>query len=266
MKNFKNKTVVVTGAASGMGKAYAIEFAKLDSKLALCDYNFEDLQKVALTVEDIIGKENVYIQKVDVSNKEQVFGFADNVKSILGNAHVVINNAGVEGVQKDFKDIDVVDFKRIMDINFYGVVFGTKAFLPQLEANNEGALVNVASIFGLIGVPVTSDYCSSKFAVTGFTESLILEYYKSPLSIHCLHPGGINTNISRKSDSQEFAEKYLITPPSDIVKYVIKSIKINRPKIVYGKGSFKARFAANFIPKKIYNYLAWIEFKKTLKS
>ena len=75
MKNFKNKTVVVTGAASGMGKAYAIEFAKLDSKLALCDYNFEDLQKVALTVEDIIGKENVYIQKVDVSNKEQVFDF-----------------------------------------------------------------------------------------------------------------------------------------------------------------------------------------------
>ncbi|WP_298782365.1 SDR family oxidoreductase [uncultured Polaribacter sp.] len=265
MKNFKNKIVVVTGAASGMGKSYAIEFAKLGSKLALCDYNFEDLQNIALIIENIIGKENVYIEKVDVSKKEQVFDFANNVKTKLGNAHVVINNAGIEGDVEQFKDIDLTDFKKVMDINFYGVLFGSKAFLPQLEENNEGVLVNVASIFGLIGVPTSSDYCASKFAVTGFTESLILEYYKSPISIHCLHPGGINTNIAKKAESKEFSQKYLVTPPSDIVKYVIKSIKANRPKIVYGKGSSKARFAANFLPKKLYNFLAWIEFKKTLK-
>ncbi|TVZ57130.1 butyryl-CoA dehydrogenase [Lutibacter sp. Hel_I_33_5] len=265
MKNFKDKIVVVTGAASGMGKAYALEFAKLGAKLALCDFNFEDLQKVALTVESIIGKESVYTQNVDVSDKDQVFDFADKVKSTFGNAHVVINNAGIEGAVVQFKDIDISDYKRVMDINFYGVVYGSKAFLPQLEANNEGALVNVASIFGLIGVIANTDYCASKFAVTGFTESLVLEYYKSPISIHCLHPGGINTNIAHKSENQEFSKKYLITPPSDIVKYVIKSIQVNRPKIVYGEGSFKARFAANFLPKKLYNFLAWKEFKKTLK-
>ncbi|TVZ57131.1 butyryl-CoA dehydrogenase [Lutibacter sp. Hel_I_33_5] len=250
MKNFKNKIVVVTGAASGMGKSYAIEFAKLGAKLALCDFNFDGLKEVILEVEAIIGKENVYIQKVDVSNKEQIFDFANNVKTTLGNAHVVINNAGIEGDLKPFYNIEIDDFKRLMDVNFYGVVYGSKAFLPQLVANKEGALVNVSSVFGLIAPPINSDYAASKFAVRGFTESLMAEFHKSPISIHCLHPGGIKTNISKKEHVVKHVAKNLTTSPEKIVKHVIKSIVKKQPKIVYGNGAFKFWFISNFVPKK----------------
>lgn len=250
MKNFKNKIVVITGAASGMGKSYAIEFAKLGSKVAICDFNFDGLKEVALEVESIIDKENLYIQKVDVSNKKQVFDFAENVKTTLGNAHVVINNAGIEGGLKPFYNIEIDDFKRIMDINFYSVVYGSKAFLPQLVANNEGALVNVSSVFGFIAPPINSDYAASKFAVRGFTESLMAEFYKSPISIHCLHPGGIKTNISKQTHVSKHVAKNLITQPEKIVKHVIKSIIKKQPKIVYGNGAFKFWFASNFVPKK----------------
>ena len=264
MKNFKNKIVVITGAASGMGKAYALEFAKLGSKLALCDFNFEDLQKVALEVSFIIGKENVYIQKVDVSNKEQVFNFADNVKSILGNSHVVINNAGIEGCLKPFYNMEINDFKRIMDVNFYGVVYGSKAFLPQLVANKEGALVNVSSVFGMIGPPLNSDYSASKFAVRGFTESLMAEFYKSPISIHSLHPGGIKTNIAKQPHVLAHVSKNLTTPPEKIVKHVVKSIKKKKPKIVYGNDAYRLWFASNFIPKKWLLFIMRMELKKTI--
>ncbi|WP_298782364.1 SDR family oxidoreductase [uncultured Polaribacter sp.] len=266
MKNFKNKIVVVTGAASGMGKSYAIEFAKLGSKLALCDYNFEDLQNVVLTLESIIGKENIYIQKVDVSKKEQVFDFANNVKTNLGNAHVVINNAGIEGSLIPFYNMEIDDFKKIMDVNFYGVVFGSKAFLPQLVANNEGALVNVSSVFGLVSPPINSDYAASKFAVRGFTESLMAEFYKSPISIHCLHPGGIKTNIGKQPHVLEHVAKNLTTPPEKIVKHVIKSIIKKQPKIVYGNDSFKMWFVSNFVPKKWILPLMRSELKRDVNT
>jgi butyryl-CoA dehydrogenase len=264
MKNFKNKIVVITGAASGMGKAYAKAFAKLGSQLALCDINITDLKKLTEELSTTISKETIFFKQVDVSNEANVFEFANDVKKTLGNAHIVINNAGIEGNLVPFYNMSLKDFKRVMDINFYGVIYGSKAFLPHLIANNEGALVNVSSIFGLIGPPNNSDYAASKFAITGFTEALSVEFYKSPISIHCVHPGGINTNISKSEQSKVFAQKYLTTPPEKIVQHVINSILLKRSKIVYGNDSFRARFIANFVPKKIFIPLAWREMKSAL--
>ncbi len=198
MKDFKNKVIVVTGAGSGMGRAYAIEFAKLGAKLALNDYE-EDPLNETLEILKNQGVSEVYSEAFDVSDKDKMFAFAENVKAKFGNAHVVINNAGIEGSTETAYHTSIEDYHKIMNINFFGVVHGTKAFLPQLVANNEGAVVNVSSVFGLVGIPNNSDYCASKFAVRGFTQALAIEFHESPISIHCVHPGGIDrTNIVRK--------------------------------------------------------------------
>ena len=263
MKNFKDKIVVITGAGSGMGKEYAFQFAKLGAKLALNDYNKNTLEEVKSQL-NTQGFKDVLIDAFDVSNKEKMYAFADKVKSVFGNAHIIINNAGIEGATVEFTEILDKDFKRIMDINFYGVVHGSKAFLPHLIENNEGALVNISSIFGLQGMPTQSDYCASKFAVRGFTESLMVEFYDSPIQIHIVHPGGINTNIAQHEMSAKFATKYLTTSPKSIVKHVIKSIKKNKKKIVYGQDSLRVWFASNFLPKKISTAIINYELKKRL--
>lgn len=263
MKNFKNKIIVITGAASGMGAAYADEFAQLGSKLALCDVNAEGLQVTVDRVSKIISAENIYSQVVDVSDKDKVFSFADNVKQNLGNAHVIINNAGIEGGIKPIYALSIDTLERVMQINFMGVVYGTKAFLPQLVENKEGAVVNISSVFGLIAPPSCGDYCAAKFAVRGFTETLMAEFSDSPISIHCVHPGGIKTNIVKNKSAGEFSEKLLTTPPHDIAKYVIQSIRNGRQKIIYGNQSKIAWFLSNFIPQKLVNKILWGQVKKT---
>ena len=264
MKDFKNKIVVITGAASGMGKAYAIEFAKLGAKLALNDYNKAGLTEVQKLLHTQ-GCQNVLIDDFDVSDKERMYAFADKVKATLGNAHVIINNAGIEGATKEFMEIEDDEYERLMNINFYGVVYGSRAFLPQLIANKEGALVNISSIFGLLGMPTQSDYSASKFAVRGFTEALLIEFYESPISIHIVHPGGINTAIAKNDLSAEFAKKYLTTSPEKIVKHIIKCIKRKQFKIVFGQDSLRVWFAANFLPKRISKMFLYYEMKRRLK-
>ncbi len=263
MKNFKNKIVVITGAGSGMGKEYAFQFAELGAKLALNDYNLSTLESVKSALNNK-GFGQVLISDFDVSDKDKMDAFALEVKKTYGNAHIIINNAGIEGATEEFVKITDKDFKRVMDINFYGVVNGCRAFLPQLIANNEGAIVNVSSIFGLHGMPTQSDYSASKFAVRGFTEALMVEFSKSPIQIHSLHPGGINTNIAQNELSARFAEKYLTTTTSSIVKHVIKCIKRNKYKIVYGQDSLRVWFASNFLPKKISIAMINYEMKKRL--
>lgn len=263
MKDFKDKVVVVTGAGSGMGRSYAVEFGKLGAKLALNDYEEGPLDETM----DILksqGVANLYCETFDVSNKDRMFAFADNVKAKFGNAHVIINNAGIEGSTKTAYHTTIDDFQRIMNINFFGVLNGTKAFLPQLIENNEGAVVNVSSVFGLVGIPNNADYCASKFAVRGFTEALAVEFHESPISIHCLHPGGIATNIVRNETGKEFSKKYLITPPENIVKYVIKCIKTGKPKIVYGQDSFRMWLAGNLVPQRLLNSTIYGELKKVM--
>jgi len=258
MKNFKNKVVVITGAASGMGAAYADEFAKLGAKVAICDVNQTDLNTVADRVIAMAGKENVYSESFDISDKSAVFNFADAVKTKLGNTHVIINNAGIAGSAQPVFTTSIEEIEHVMRVNLNGVIYGTKAFLPQLVENNEGAVVNISSVFGLIAPPNNADYCATKFAVRGFTEALSVEFSESPISIHCVHPGGIATNIAKRIDSVEgFASKFLTTPPHDIAKHVIKCIEKGKQKIVYGNQSYSLWFISNFLPQKLVNKLLW---------
>ena len=258
MQNFLNKVVVITGAGSGMGRAYAIAFAKQGARLALNDYDQAALDET----QAILNQQSViYAEAFDVSDKLAMQSFADNVQSTFGNAHVVINNAGIEGDAKPVFELEDNSFERLMQVNYFGVVNGTKAFLPQLVANEQGAIVNVSSIFGLVGTPNHADYCAAKFAVRGFTESLMAEFQNSPIQIHCVHPGGIDTNIARSAGSQDFADKYLTTPPEKIARHVIKCIQKNKPKIVYGKDSYKTWAGANLVPQKWLSKLIWRDMR-----
>jgi NAD(P)-dependent dehydrogenase (short-subunit alcohol dehydrogenase family) len=258
MKNFKDKVVVITGAGSGMGRAYAQAFARRGARLALNDYDARGLaETVSLLPRQ--GTEQVLSQAFDVGDRTAMMAFADQVLRTLGPAHVVINNAGIEGAVKPVWQIEEAEYAHIMRINFYGVVNGTQAFLPHMMTTGRGAVVNVSSIFGLIGTPTSSDYCASKFAVRGFTEALMVELHGSPISVHLVHPGGIATNIARKPGSQEFAHVYLKTQPEAIVERVIRGIERLEPKIVYGHDAFKTWLGSNLLPQRWLNATIWRE-------
>ena len=240
----KNKIVIITGAGSGIGRALAIEFGRLGSQLALNDYNQSELNETV----SLLNKEGVepLTAIFDVSQKEAMWEFAKTVKSKLGNANIVINNAGISGDDLPGYLIKEETYRKVMDINFFGVLNGCQAFLPQLVENNSGTILNVSSTFGLIGATNCSDYCASKYAVRGYTESLQAEFVNSPIVISCLHPGGIKTRINRNANTVEFDAKYLKTPPQDIAKHVIKSIQKKKVKIVYGSDSMRLWFMSSF--------------------
>lgn len=262
MKDFKDKVVVITGAGSGMGRAYALAFARMGARLALNDYDSEALTgTVALLPSD--ARQHVLSKAFDVSDRAAMYAFADDVQRKLGGAHVVINNAGIEGSSLPAWQTTDDEYERVMRINFFGVLHGTKAFLPQMMARKEGAIVNVSSIFGLIGTPSSSDYCASKFAVRGFTEALMVELHESPISVHLVHPGGIATNIARKPAAQAFAKHYLTTPPEAIVEHVIQSIRKGRVKIVYGRDALRTWLGSNFLPQRWLNAIIWRELKRS---
>ena len=260
---FDQKVVVVTGAGSGMGRAYALAFAAKGAKLALNDFNLQSLDETVQLLEARYPN-SVFAQAFDVSNREAMFAFADQVKTRLGTADVVINNAGIEGMFAPSWQTDMARFERTMNINFYGVVHGSHAFLPHLIEKGHGHLVNVSSIFGLVGTPNHSDYCASKFAVRGFTESLMTELQSSNIKVHLLHPGGIATNIAQSKHAQAFSNHYLTTSPEDIAAHLIKHLQRGTARIVYGHDSFKTWLGATVVPLGLLNKIIWAEMKNVL--
>ncbi len=252
MKDFTDKVVVITGAASGMGREYALEFARLGALVAITDVNAEQLAETHNMVKAITRK-NSLSEVLDIAAEESVTDFAGKVKRELGNAHIIINNAGIGGGGAPVWVQDNAQYHTTMQVNFFAVVYITKAFLPQLLTNQEGAVVNVSSVFGLLGTPGTSDYCASKFAVRGFTESLMVELADTPISVHLVHPGGIKTNIAKHSkNGAEFEEKYLKTDPLLAAREVIKGIKSGKQRMIFGYQSSLLRFLT-LLPLKLRN-------------
>lgn len=254
MKQFNNKVVVITGAASGMGREYALEFARLGALVAMTDVNEKALAETHAMVQKITDKYTC-CEAMNIGSQEDVVAFSEKVKNKLGNAHVIINNAGIGGGGAPVWAQGMDQFQLTMNINFFAVVNVTKAFLPQLLSNQEGAVVNVSSVFGLIGTPGTSDYCASKFAVRGFSESLMVELADTPISVHLVHPGGIKTNIAKGSkNGAEFEEKYLKTSPLTAVRIVINGIKSGKQRMVFGHQSSSLRFLT-LLPLKLRNWI-----------
>ncbi len=263
IREFSGRVVVITGAASGMGRAYAHAFAREGAQLALCDVDKAGLDETANQVQTHLSSEPL-LACFDIADEAAMFAFAEEVMAELGPAFVVINNAGIEGSAKPVWSTDDASFRRVMNVNYFGVVNGTRAFLPQLMKANEGAIVNVSSIFGLAGTPNHADYCGSKFAVRGFTEALMVELMESPVQIHLLHPGGIRTNIARQQHSQDFADHFFKTTPEQVAQQLIKGIRKNNPRIVYGHGATKTWLGVRLLPLNWLKRLVWSELRKVI--
>lgn len=255
MKQFNGKVVVITGAASGMGRAYAEAFAREGALLALNDRDAQGLDQTRRRVLEL-GTPAVHTSAFDVSDRDAMYAFADEVRDTLGPAHVIVNNAGIEGGAGPVWELSDESFEKVLGVNLWGVIHGTRAFLPHLFENGEGAVVNVSSIFGLIGPPMCSDYAASKFAVRGFTESLAVELHGTPITVHSVHPGGIDTNIARSDATKNFSKRFLKTPPEAIAKVVLRGIRAGTPRIVSGHRSLPAWLGSRVLPLSWINQLA----------
>ena len=243
MTDIQGKVAVVTGAASGIGRALAIQLAGEGAIVAATDVDRTGLAETAQRIVQAGGKVSTYL--VDVADKAAVYAFAEEIHATLGGADIVINNAGVAQIAR-IEDLAYDDFEWVMNIDFWGMVYGTKAFLPQLQSKGRGHVVNVSSIFGLIAVPTQAAYNSAKFAIRGFTEALRLELRGTGIQVSCVHPGGIKTNIVRNArflqgtsvQEQEEAttgfDKIARTTPEQAAAVIIKGIKRNKPRILIG--------------------------------
>lgn len=269
MRSFKNKIVVVTGAGAGIGRATALEFAKHGAKLALNDYRMENLQDIKGILDSL--DVTYYLEAFDVSNKEAFERFADNVKKNLGAADVIVNNAGIPPSGENYLNDTYDDFSRVIDIDFWSVYYGTTFFTPQLlENNKEAAIVNVSSLWGLSGAPGHVSYATAKFAVRGFTESIAFELSKTKVSVHCVHPGGINTNIAVKDYEgksitapmlKEFGRAYLKTTPDEMAKIIVKGVQKKKFRILGGDKIFLTYFAVLLFPFKMLKGFILADFK-----
>ena len=262
MKNLQDKVIAITGAGSGIGRALAIELAKCGSHLALSDMNMDALQQTQTLLNGDASK--VSLHQVDVSQAEQVYAWADAVAKLHGKINVIINNAGV-ALSGTVAGLEIKDYQWVMDINFWGVVYGTKAFLPYLEQSGEGHIVNISSVFGLTAQPFMSGYNASKFAVRGFSESLRqdLEMAGSCVSSSCVHPGGIKTNIAKtarvsdsvvagtnrsKADATKEFEMTFFTTPEAAAKVIIKGIQRKKRRILIGADARVFDWFARLMP------------------
>jgi short-subunit dehydrogenase len=244
MKTLKDKVAAITGAGSGIGRATAILMASKGCHLGLADVNEAGLAETAEKCRQYGVK--VTTKRVDVASREQVYAWADEVVRDHGLVNIIFNNAGV-ALGATVEDMQYEDCEWLMNINFWGVVYGTKAFLPHIKTAGDGAVVNVSSVFGLIAVPTQSAYNAAKFAVKGFTEALReeLDIEGSPIGVTCVHPGGIKTNIARNArvtetpgmvdvkSTRDF-EKAFTTSPEDAAAAVVGAILKNKRRLLIG--------------------------------
>ncbi|MEV5650350.1 SDR family oxidoreductase [Nocardia sp. NPDC052254] len=240
---FTGKVCVITGAGSGIGRALAENLARRGAKLALSDIDTEGLAETVRRVEALGAQ--VKSDRLNVVEREAVLLYADEVKKHFGVVHQIYNNAGIafhgEVNESQFKDIE-----RVMDVDFWGVVNGTKAFLPFIIESGDGHVINVSSLFGLIAVPSQSAYNAAKFAVRGFTESLRQEMLggKKPVKVTCVHPGGIKTAVARNATYAEgldanqlsafFDKKLAMHTPEMAAETITEGVRKGHGRVLIG--------------------------------
>jgi NAD(P)-dependent dehydrogenase (short-subunit alcohol dehydrogenase family) len=267
VKTLENKVVVITGAGSGIGRALAVAVASRGALIAISDVNEAGLAETVELVK-AAGAPEVRADRLDVADRSAFVAYAAAVREHFGRVNVVVNNAGVT-MTGDLEEITYENFEWIMGINFWGVVTGTKEFLPHLIESGDGHLVNISSLFGLISTPGQSTYNASKYAVRGFTEAVRQEMLVAghPVGVTCVHPGGIKTGISRngrKTPSQDaeavdrlFEKKLARMEPERAAEIIVGAILKGRARQLVGIDAHLVHHAAKLVGARYQDVAAW---------
>ncbi|QWG14168.1 SDR family NAD(P)-dependent oxidoreductase [Bradyrhizobium sediminis] len=270
MTAINGAAAAVTGAASGIGRALALELAARGCDLALADRDEAGLQALAAEIGQAQQQRKVTVHQVDVGVPKQIEAFAQGAIAAHPGLNIVINNAGV-ALMGMFDEVDQAQMEWLVNINFWGVVHGTRAFLPQLSRQREAHIVNLSSIFGIIAPPGQTAYCAAKFAVRGFSESLRheLQMANSPVRLSVVHPGGVSTNIARNSrtgsgmtdnarraQSIERFDAMAKTSPAAAALRIIEGIEKNQPRILIGNDARFMDLLQRFRPGTYWAVLA----------
>jgi short-subunit dehydrogenase len=247
MTAIRGAAAAVTGAASGIGRALALELAARGCDLALADRDEAGLQAVAAEI-NRLRQQKVTVHRVDISEPRQIEDFAQAATSAHPDLNIVVNNAGV-ALLGQFDEIDQAQMDWLMNINFWGVVRMTRAFLPHLAGQREAHIVNLSSIFGIVAPPGQTAYAAAKFAVRGFSEALRheLQMARSPVRLSVVHPGGVATNIvrnarsgtgiadnARRAQTIERFDAIAKTTPAAAALRIAQGIEKNQPRILIG--------------------------------
>ncbi len=258
MKDLKNKVAVVTGAGSGIGKQLAHQLAKAGAELVLADVAQKNLEA---TVGELHGQTKITSHVVDVSQREQVYALAAAALKDHGQIDIVINNAGV-AVLQPLDQVSYEDFEWVMNVNFWGVVYGTLAFLPHLKVRPEASIVNISSVNGFVPFPTNGPYNCSKYAVYGFNETLHQELVDTNVVVTSVHPGGIKTNIVRNAkvhttpggnDKGHITSRFdsvAQTSAEDAAKAILGAIQKKKKKLLIGLDAYAMDLAKRLAPEE----------------
>ena len=260
----ENRTAVVTGAASGIGRAIAISLARRGCHLALADINDSGLAETA----DMTASNRIRVtrHKLDVADRAEVAAFPQAVTASHPGVDILVNNAGV-ALGGSFRDVSEDNFEWLFNINFWGVVRMTRAFLPLLQVGDDARLVNVSSLYGLIAPPGQTAYSASKFAVRGFSEALRRELKGSKIGVTVVHPGGVATSIANnarppaKATAEEVAaakaraNKLLTMPPAEAGEIIVRGIERRKPRVIVGTDAKLVSLLERLMPVSYWDVL-----------
>lgn len=267
MTRITEAAAAITGAASGIGRALAYELTTRGCDVALADRDEAGLASIA---REITGGRKVTVHRLDVSDPTAISEFAAAATRAHPALNILINNAGV-ALGGTFAEISQADMEWLFNINFWGVVHGTRAFLPHLSRQHEAHIVNLSSIFGIVAPAGQSAYAAAKFAVRGFSESLRHELAtaQSPVKLSVVHPGGVATAIARNArmgqgmtdnarrvESIERFERLARTTPKDAALRIIQGIERNEPRILIGSDARAMDLLQRFMPGTYWKVMA----------
>ncbi len=265
MSFLSDGVAVVTGAASGIGRALAQQLGAAGSVLALADVDQAALLQTAQSLEKKSALITTHL--VDVADEQGVRAFAEDVSRRHGRVTLLINNAGV-ALEGSFEEISLDDFRWLMNINFWGTVYGVKYFLPLLKREERSHIVNLSSVFGLIAPPGQPAYSASKFAVRGFTECLRHELAGSAVCVSCVHPVGIRTQIARRArigagvartgleEKAARFEKLFRTSPEEAASRILRGVERREPRILIGSDAYQIDILQRLRPASYWKALA----------
>jgi NADP-dependent 3-hydroxy acid dehydrogenase YdfG len=266
MRTLTDKVVVITGAGSGIGRALAVNLARRGSLLALSDVNEAGLAET-VTLAERAGAPEVRSDRLDVADRDAMARYALDVVQHFGRVNVVVNNAGVS-LTGDFTDLEYADIDWIVGVNLWGVVHGTKEFLPHLIASGDGHVVNLSSLFGLISIPGQSIYNATKYAVRGMSEALREEMLVAghPVGVTSVHPGGIKTDIVRNSrvsakedkeaTSELFDKRLAKMTPERAAEIIVRGILKDKARVLVGLDAHALHHMAKLLGSRYQDVVA----------